>query len=81
MPNARRMIVANLFNPPKKVICSFVGVDGNAFAIMAHFKACAKKQGWTEEEAKRVTNEATSSDYNHLIYTFLEHTKEPEDAE
>ena len=73
------MIVANLFNPPKKVICSFVGVDGNAFAVMWHFKACAKRQGWSEEEAKLVTNEATSSDYNHLIYTFLEHTEEPED--
>ena len=74
------MIVANLFNPPKKVICSCVGVDGNAFAIMAHFKTCAKRQGWTKEEAKLVTNEATSSDYNHLIHTFLEHTEEPENG-
>ena len=74
------MIVANLFNPPRKVICSFAWVDGNAFAITAHFKACAKRQGWTEEEVKLVTNEATSSDYNRLIYTFLEHTEEPENG-
>ena len=71
----------NLFNPPKKVICSFVGVDGNAFAIIAHFKACAKRQGWSKEDITKVTSEATATDYNHLIYTFLEHTEEPEDAE
>lgn len=53
----------------KKVNLNLVGIDGNAFSIMASFKEQAKREGWTKEEINEVLDEAMSSDYNHLVYT------------
>ena len=64
----------NLTN--KKVKMQLVGLDSNAYAIMAAFIRAARKQGWTHEESKAVIDEATSSDYNHLLATIANHVEE-----
>ena len=53
----------------KKVKLNLVGVDSNAFAIIGTFSQAAKRQGWTKEEVKVVTDEAMSGDYDHLLVT------------
>lgn len=74
------MIVANLFNPPKKVICSFVGVDGNAFALMAHFDKLARQQGWSQQEIEMLMKQVITYDYNHLVALLNEHMQGEPDA-
>jgi hypothetical protein len=67
----------NLTN--KKVKMELVGLDSNAYAIIAAFIRAARKQGWTHEESKAVIDEATSSDYNHLLATIVCHTESPDE--
>jgi hypothetical protein len=67
----------NLTN--KKVKMELVGLDTNAYAIMAAFIRAARKQGWTHEESKAVIDEATSSDYTHLLATILKNVVDPDD--
>ena len=62
----------------KKVKMRLVGLDSNAFAIMGAFIREAKKQGWTHEESKAVIDEATSSDYTHLLATILKNVRDPD---
>jgi hypothetical protein len=59
----------------KKIKLKLVGLDGNAFSILGAFRKQAKKEGWTEEEIKLVTQEATSKDYNHLLITLNKYCK------
>lgn len=47
------------------------GKDGNAFALLAHFRKEAKRKDWTREEIDKVTEEATAGDYNHLLATLM----------
>ena len=54
----------------KKVVCDLVGVNGNAFSLIAHFKKLARKQGFESEWIEEVLNEAMSGDYNHLLNTW-----------
>ena len=51
----------------KKVSLSLVGLDGNAYSIMAAFSKQAKKEGWEQEEIDEVLEEAQSSDYDYLL--------------
>lgn len=67
----------NLTN--KKVKMQLVGIDGNAFAILGAFNRAALKQKWTHEEIQTVIDEATSSDYNHLLATIVYHTESPDE--
>ena len=67
----------NLTN--KKVKMQLVGIDGNAFAILGAFNRAALKQKWTHEEVKTVIDEATSSDYNHLLATIAYHVQSPDE--
>ena len=50
-----------------------VGMDGNAFAILGGFSREARRQGWTQPEVKKVLDEATSKDYDHLLATIVSH--------
>lgn len=59
----------------KKVKLDLTTVDGNAFSIIGAFENEAKRQGWSKEEIVTVRKEAISSDYNHLVATYLKHTK------
>lgn len=53
----------------KKIKLNLVGIDGNAFSIMGAFSKQAKKEKWTKEEIDTVLDDATSSNYNHLLAT------------
>lgn len=57
----------------KTVNLDLVGVNGNAFMIMAVFQRQAKREGWTQTEIDAVLTEAKSSDYNHLLATISNH--------
>lgn len=54
---------------------SLVGVDGNAFAIMAHFRSIAKSKGWEKEDIDTVLEIAKSSDYDNLVATIMNFTE------
>jgi hypothetical protein len=59
-----------------KVKMQLVGADGNAFAILGSFQREARRQGWDKESIQEVIQTATSSDYNHLLATIIEHTED-----
>lgn len=65
----------------KRINLNLVGIDGNAFSIMASFREQAKRDGWTKEEIDEVLNDAMSSDYNHLVYTISKYCTLSEDDE
>lgn len=58
----------------KKIDLELVGINGNAFAIMGAFQAQARKEKWSEDEIKKVLDEAKSGDYDHLLQTIMAHT-------
>ena len=62
-----------------KVKMKLVGIDGNAFSILGRFSLEARRSGWKEEEIKKVTKEAMSGDYNHLLVTIMNNVEEPSD--
>lgn len=64
----------------KKVILELVGLDGNAFALIGVWRREAKRQGWTAEEIKAVTDEAMSGDYNKVLATLMDNTQSEEEA-
>lgn len=45
-----------------------VGVDGNAYSIMAYVVKAMRKEGKSEEEINSYYKKATSKDYRHLLY-------------
>lgn len=57
----------------KTVNLDLVGVDGNAYAILAVFKRQALRVGWTPDEISAVLTEAKSGDYDHLLATIINH--------
>jgi hypothetical protein len=57
----------------KRIKLNLVGLDGNAFSIMGAFKRQARKEGWTDEEIRKVLEKAMSGDYNHLLATIAAH--------
>jgi hypothetical protein len=59
--------------PTKKVSLTLVGIDSNAYSIMAAFNRQARKEGWTPEEIKTVLDEAKSGNYEHLLSTIMDH--------
>lgn len=60
----------------KPVKLKLVGLDGNAFSLMGAFSRAARKEGWTSEEISAVTNQCMSGDYNNLLATLMEVTRE-----
>ena len=44
-----------------------VGVDGNAFSVMAYVRKAMKEQGFSKSEIDDYVKEAMSSDYNNLL--------------
>lgn len=44
-----------------------VGIDGNAFCIMAYVTDAMKKCKFTKEARDAYFKDATSGDYNHLL--------------
>ena len=57
----------------KKVNLELVGLDGNAFSLLGAFQRQARKEGWAKPEIDEVMKDATSGDYDHLLYVLNEH--------
>lgn len=55
--------------------CDLIGVDGNAFSLMGHFRQCAKRQGRNKEEIDKVLKEAMGGDYDNLVGTLFRYCK------
>ena len=51
---------------------SLVGVDGNAFNVMAYTSNAMKKAGYSQEEIKQYRELATSGDYDALLVLSFE---------
>lgn len=60
----------------KKVSMTLIGVDGNAFSLMGTFSREARRQGWTSDEIKVVTDKCMQGDYQELICTLMEHIED-----
>lgn len=64
---------------PKKVKMSLVGLDGNAFSLLAVFSGRARRQGWSQEEIKAVIEKAKAGDYDNLLRTLMENIEDEEE--
>ena len=56
----------------EKLNLDLEGQDGNAFALIGYFRREAKRAGWTEEEIKKVQDDAMSGEYSHLVATLMD---------
>ncbi len=54
------------------ITVELVGKDGNAFNILGICRRAMKRARLPESEIEAFTQEATSSDYNHLLITCTE---------
>lgn len=59
----------------KKIKLKLVGLDGNAFVLLAAFQRQAEKEGWTQEDIDEVLTEAKSGDYAHLTTVLSDHCR------
>jgi hypothetical protein len=50
-----------------------VGINGNAYSVLAACRKAAQKAGWDQDAIKAFFTEATSDDYNHLLATAMEY--------
>ena len=53
------------------VTVNLVGEDGNAFAILGRVEQALRRAGVDKDERKAFQDEATESDYNHLLQTVM----------
>lgn len=49
-----------------------VGVDGNAFSVMAYVLRAMREQGFSKHEQEDYRSDAMSGDYNHLLCVSFE---------
>ena len=54
---------------------SFEGIDGNAFALMGHWRKCAQSQGTAADKISEVLEIAKAGDYDHLLRVLIAHCK------
>ena len=47
------------------------GKDGNAFNLLGLCRIAGKKAGYTSEQLKAFSDEATSGNYDHLLQTCM----------
>jgi hypothetical protein len=64
----------------KKVNLDLTAIDGNAFVLLAAFRKQAKREGWTADEIKAVTDEAKGGNYDHLVSTLDKRCEPKENA-
>ena len=55
------------------ITVQLVGQDSNAFNILGICRRAMIKNGLSQSEIDKFTQEATSSDYNHLLMTCTEY--------
>lgn len=65
----------------KKVRLTLVGYDGNSFLLMGAFRRHAKRDGWTEEEIRKVLDECMSGSYENLVATLTAHCEDEVEEE
>ena len=51
---------------------SLIGVDGNAFSVMAYVSSAMKKEGHGKEQIDDYFKSVTSGDYDNLIVKSLD---------
>lgn len=61
-------------NNPKypEIQVQLVGLDGNAWSIMARVSSALEDSGISEEEVEQYLTESKSGDYDHLLRTATE---------
>jgi len=62
--------VDDLAESGKKIEIDLTGPDGNAFALLGKARNMGKQLGMTELELSDMTDDMTSSDYEHLVQVF-----------
>jgi len=50
-----------------------VGADGNAYNVLGMARRAAKKAEWPQEKIDEFFQEATSGDYDHLLWTCMKY--------
>jgi hypothetical protein len=59
--------------PATKPTVKLIGRDGNAFSIMERVKQALRCKGADREYIEKYLKEATSGDYNHLLFVSMEY--------
>jgi hypothetical protein len=59
--------------PATKPTVELTGRDGNAFSIMGHVKKALMRTGADKEYIDQYLSEATSGDYDHLLFVSTEY--------
>lgn len=54
-----------------QITVELIGRDGNAYAILAAVRKAMRRARLEREEIDAFVNEATSGDYDHLLYTCM----------
>ena len=59
--------------PTTKPTVKLTGRDGNAFSIMGRVKKALMRSGADKEYIDQYLSEATSGDYDHLLFVSMEY--------
>ena len=59
--------------PTTKPTVKLIGHDGNAFSIMGRVKKALMRSEADKEYIDRYLSEATSGDYDHLLFVSMEY--------
>ena len=59
--------------PTTKPTVKLTGHDGNAFSIMGRVKKALVRSGADKEYIDQYLSEATSGDYDHLLFVSMEY--------
>jgi len=59
--------------PATKPTVKLTGGDGNAFSIMGRVKKALMRHGADKEYIDRYLSEATSGNYDHLLFVSMEY--------
>ena len=57
----------------KKVNLNLLAIDSNAFSLIGAFRKQARKEGWSADEIKTVTDDAMSGNYDHLLSVLIKY--------
>lgn len=69
-------VLQKLVDQDRTVIMSMDNLSAHAFGIIGSWQRFARRQKWTPEEVKAVTDEMMSGNYDHVLQTFLTFTNE-----
>ena len=59
--------------PATKPTVKLIGHDGNVFSIMGRVRIALMRYGADKEYIDRYLSEATSGDYDHLLFVSMEY--------